>query len=194
MQRAICAQPLLAALLLAGCGSLPLTSIAPLARIDAQTTDLSMLRVAVQLPEFVRPRSGGVRLDVIVKISGAEDAKTSFALVEAGDMLDRSGLPSPPPGFSTYVYRLTPPDAVRFDSLRASIYAQRGSGKHGSVGMGVATKEFCRVGDARLASLPVTTYLMTSETRGYVAITRDLDLVQDSQMVAGLSALPDCGS
>ncbi len=56
-----------AALTLAGCSSVPLTSIPRLARIDAKTTDLSMLRVAVQLPKVLRPRSGGVKLDVVTK-------------------------------------------------------------------------------------------------------------------------------
>ncbi|WP_265441687.1 hypothetical protein [Bradyrhizobium sp. SEMIA] len=84
-----------AALMLGGCGSVPLTSIPPLARIDARTTDLSMLRVAVQLPDALRSRSGGVKLDVVTKLAGEAEAKTSFAMMELSAR-ERGGLPAQP--------------------------------------------------------------------------------------------------
>ena len=55
-----------AALVLAGCSSVPLTSIPPLARIDATTTDLSVELLGEQLPAQVLAQppydSAGTRL------------------------------------------------------------------------------------------------------------------------------------
>ncbi|OKO69813.1 hypothetical protein [Bradyrhizobium sp. AS23.2] len=182
-----------AALMLAGCSSVPLTSIPPLARIDAKTTDLSMLRVAVQLPDALRPRSGGVKLDVVTKLAGEAETKASFAMAEMSQTRDRADLPAPPRGFSTYAYRLSPADATRFEALRASMVEQGRNGKRGSMGLGVAAKEFCRADAAPQASLLVTIYLMTSETKGFVPVVRDFDLLGDPAVAAGLESLQPCG-
>lgn len=182
------------ALVLSGCGSVPLTSIAPLARIDAKTTDLSMLRVAVQLPDALRPRAGGVKLDVVVKVTGEPETKTSFAMTEVADARERSALPPPPAGASSTIYRLSPGDAARFDALRASVLEQSGKGRKGSMGLGVAAREFCRAGEAPSARLPVTIYLMTSETRSFVPVVKDFDLLGDPALAGGLASLDRCGS
>ncbi|MBR0730397.1 hypothetical protein M2189_006549 [Bradyrhizobium japonicum] len=182
-----------AALMLAGCSSVPLTSIPPLARIDARTTDLSMLRVAVQLPDALRPRSGGVKLDVVAKVAGEAETKTSFAMMEMSDPRDRAGLPAPPQGSSTYAYRLSPGDAARFEALRASMVEQGKQGKRGSMGLGVAAREFCRANAAPQGSLPVTIYLMTSETKSFVPVVRDFDLLGDPAMAGGLESIQPCG-
>lgn len=182
-----------AALTLAGCSAVPLTSIPPLARIDARTTDLSMLRVAVQLPDAWRPRSGGVKLDVVTKVAGEAEAKTSFAMMEMSEARDRTGLPAPAQGSSTYAYRLSPNDAARFEALRASMIEQGKKGKRGSMGLGVAAREFCRANAAPQASLPVTIYLMTSETRSFVPVVRDLDLLGEPAIAGGLESIELCG-
>ncbi|WFU76135.1 hypothetical protein [Bradyrhizobium sp. CB2312] len=181
-----------AALMLGGCGSVPLTSIPPLARIDASTTDLSMLRVAVQLPDALRPRSGGVKLDVVTKLAGEAEAKTSFAMMELSAR-ERGGLPAPPQNASIYAYRLSPEDAARFEALRASMVEQGKNGKRGSMGLGVAAKEFCRANAGLPASLLVTIYLMTSETKSFVPVVRDFDLLSDPAMAGGLDAIQPCG-
>lgn len=182
-----------AALVLAGCSSVPLTSIPPLARIDAKTTDLSMLRVAVQLPDALRPRSGGVKLDVVTKLAGEAETKASFAMMELSDARDRAGLPAPPQGASTYAYRLSPSDAVRFETLRASMIEQGKQGRRGSMGLGVAAREFCRANAAPQAPQLATIYLMTSETKSFVPVVRDFDLLSDPAMAGGLESIQPCG-
>lgn len=182
-----------AALMLASCSSVPLTSIPPLARIDAKTTDLSMLRVAVQLPDALRPRSEGVKLDVVTKVAGEPEAKTSFAMMDVSETRERTGLPLPPRGSSTYAYRLSPGEAARFEALRTSMIEQGSKGKRGSMGLGVAAKEFCRADSAPRASLPVTIYLMTSETRSFVPVVKDFDLLGDPAMAGGLESIQPCG-
>ena len=45
-----------------------------------------------------------------------------------------------------------------------------------SLGFGIATQEFCRVAALPPGPLPVTSYLMTSETGRYAIPTEDADL------------------
>lgn len=182
-----------AALVIGGCSAVPLTSIPRLAHIDAKTTDLSMLTVAVQLPEALRPHSTGVKLDVVTKLDGEAETKASFAMVETSDASHRAGVPAPPRGSSTYVYRLSPADAARFEALRASMVEQGRQRKRGSMQIGIAAREFCRANAAQQTSLPVTIYLMTSETKSFVPVVRDFDLLSDPAMAGGLDSMPRCG-
>ncbi len=182
-----------AAVALAGCSSVPLTSIPRLARIDAKTTDLSMLRVAVQLPDALRPRSGGVKLDVVTKVTGEAETRTSFSMMETSEARDRGGLPAPPQGSATHAYRLAPADAARFEALRAAMVEQGRQGKRGSMGLGVAAKEFCRANTAPQAALPVTIYLMTSETKSFVPVVSDFDMLSDPALAGGLDSMQPCG-
>ncbi len=151
-----------------------------------------MLRVAVQLPDVLRPRSGGVKLDVVTKVAGEAEVKTSFAMVEMSEARDRGGLPAPPQGSAIYAYRLSPGDAARFEALRAAMVEQGRQGKRGSMGLGVAAKEFCRANAAPQASLPVSIYLMTSETKSFVPVVRDFDILSDPTLAGGLDSIQPC--
>jgi hypothetical protein len=181
------------AVVLAGCSSVPLPSLIQLSRINAQTTDLTALRVAVRLPEAIKPRPGGVNMDVVAKVSGAPEQKTTFRLTETRDAADLSGLVAAArPGFSTYVYRLAPGDIERLSLLRAELSKMRRESGGGSLGIGIATKEFCLVGPLPSGALLSTTYLWTSETRSYVVVTNDLDLRKEPTVAAEISNLEPC--
>jgi len=188
-----CVHALGLAILLAGCGSLPLPSLVQLSRVDAQTTDLGMLRVAVRLPEAVKPRPGGVNMDIVTKVSGEPDQKTTFLLTETRDAADLSGLADAArPGFSSYAYRLAPSDIEGVARIRDALSRKRQEGRSGSLGIGIATKEFCLVGRLPSGPLLVTTYLSTAETRNYVILTSDLDLRKEPAIAAELAKLGPC--
>nr|WP_294554459.1 hypothetical protein [uncultured Rhodopila sp.] len=160
-----------------GCGTIPLASLPALSRIDIATTDPAVLRVAVRLPDAVKPRPGGVTMDAVAQESGAADRTTTFLLVETRDPADVAGLPPDGlPGFATYAYRLSGGDLARFDALRRAVVRRHAEGRKVSLGFGIATKEFCRVAPLPPGPLPVTSYLMTSETGRYVILTEDADL------------------
>ena len=181
------------AAILSSCSSVPLPSLIQLSRISVETTDLTKIRVAVQLPNALKPRTGGVSMDVVVKVGGEADQTTAFHLAEVRDPVELSALPGPVrAGFSSYVYRLAQPDAERFAALRAAVLAKRREGQSGSVGIGIAAKEFCAVGPLTSGALPTTTYLSTSETKGYVVVSRDFDLAQDKTIAQQLLRLGSC--
>src|SRR5262249_24949513 len=109
-----------------GCSSVPLSSLVLLIRINAETTDLAALRVAVRLHSALKPRPGGVNMDVLLKVPGEPDQKTTFFLTETHDASDLSGLSAAArPGFSMYAYRLAPNDIERLLLMRAALLKQR---------------------------------------------------------------------
>jgi len=107
---------------------------------------------------------------------------TTFQLIAMGGLAG----PVAAPGSMSHVYLLSPDEVARFDALRSDVVA-----RHGSIGFGIATKEFCVAGKLPAGPLPVVTYLMTSETGRYVVISR-LDLRQYGRMRSALTALTPC--
>lgn len=193
MSRQFPAFSVVATLTLAGCGSVPLMSYVALSRIDFSTTDLDVMRVAVRLPEAIRPRPGGVEMEALTKIGDGAEQKTTFLLVPAPDTADLQRLTDvEPPGFDTYVYRLSASDRKRFEALRAELLLHKKEGKRGSLGLGIETKEFCQAHPLPDGPVPTTTYLLTSETARYVVVTDRLDLRKDERTAKELSQLGPC--
>lgn len=94
-------------------GTVPLRSLSALSRIEAQTTDLSALRVALRLPASVRPLPRGVSFETVVKIGGEPDRKAAFRLVQIDDLPQMAGLPASTGGTLFYLFRFVPEDATR---------------------------------------------------------------------------------
>lgn len=181
--------------LLAGCSSMPVGSILPLARINIETTALPDLRVAVRLPEGLRPQPGGVVLDAVIKLTGKPDRTESFLMVETEGAGDLAGLVSETrEGFSLFAYRLAADDLPRFEALRQQITTARRAGQSGSLGFGIATREFCLTAGPVAGPILASTYLSTSETGQYVTASQDLDLRGQPEVAASLASLVACKS
>lgn len=184
---------LLSILALGGCGSVPLGSLAELSRIDFETTDLAALRTALRLPDGLQPRPGGVKMDALVKVSGAADRKTTFVLKAEQDSSASPSLPDARgAGFSIYTYRLAQEDVGRLEAIRSELFRYRREGNSASLGLGIATEEFCLVKPLSAGPVLSTTYLLTSETRRYVTVTRDLDLRKEPAIKDQLATLGSC--
>jgi hypothetical protein len=69
-----------AAIALAGCGHMPVTSMVKLARVDFETSDPAQLRAAIKLPQALRTRPNGVSLGIAVRVGRApEEARLCAA-------------------------------------------------------------------------------------------------------------------
>ncbi len=177
------------ALSLAACGTVPLTSIPALSRIDFKTTDFAALRAGLRLPDALRTQPDGVDLEVTLRIDGSPDEKTIFPLVE----LPAGALPdSGQAGKIDFIYRLSDQDSRRFDEIRNKTNVARQQNRRGSVDLSIEPKQFCLLRPLPDGPLPVTSYIQTSETKRFVVLTRDLDLRSEAKTAASLSTLKPC--
>jgi hypothetical protein len=179
--------------ILPACSSIPLSSLPILSRIDPQTTDIRVLRVAMDLPIGLRPRPAGVIMEADVKAAGMSDRTIPFRL-EAIELHGSGSLENKPleSGSQRFLFRLAASDAVAFDALRNELFELKRQGISASLGLGIKSKEFCRNGLIPAGPLLSTTYLRTSETRDFVVLTRDLDLRTQDDVAAQLSNIEDC--
>lgn len=179
--------------MLAGCSTVPLGSLLPLSRIDIRTTNLGVLRVALQMPDVLKPRPNGVKLDVVTKVRGEPDRWASFHLVETAMGSDRPGMAKAArKGFTTHLYRLSPADIARLEALRSAMAGKLKQGKSASLGFGIATKEFCRLGALPSGPLLTTTHIWTSETGRYVVASEDMDLRKQRDIASQLPQIAPC--
>jgi hypothetical protein len=164
------------ALVLAGCGHMPVMSMVKLARVDFVTTDPAGLRAAVKLPRSIRPMRDQVRLRLTVKPTGGKEDTQEFRLTEVSDPADILSLRDEIEGGThLFAYRLEPAEAARLSAFRDAIKKQMGTGRGGSLTLAI-TPENCRSGELPAGPVLLTTYLRTAETGGYVPLARDVDM------------------
>jgi len=166
-----------AALVLAGCGHMPVTSMIKL-RVDFAKTDPAEVRAAVKLPRAVRPRPQGVALRITVKLANGHEEYTDFMLREVSDPKDLLDLRQELDANSHILaYRLDDKEAARLAAFREGLEKKQAAsgGKGGALTIAIRP-EACRTGELSGRALAFTTYLRTPETGGYVPLARDVDL------------------
>ena len=179
-------------LFLAGCSAVPVSSMLALSRIDFTTTHLQDMRVAVELPETIRPQAKSVTLDLGV-IQGRTNEKYQFNLVPVGGQTEPKALQGlATKGRNIFAYKLRDADVRTIEELRARMLASKEAGKKGALSLGVGAKEFCRASAFPDGPLRASTFISTTETGGYVAVVKDYDLRDDPAVAASLINLPDC--
>lgn len=167
-----------AALFLAGCGHMPVTSMIKLAQVDFAKTDPAQLRAAVKLPRVVRPRPQGMALRITVKLADGHEEFADFKLLEASDPKELLDLRRELDANShIFAYRLEEKEAVRLAAFRAALEKKQAAsgGKGGALTIAIRP-EACRTGELSGRALAFTTYLRTPETGDYVPLARDVDL------------------
>ena len=179
-------------LVLGGCTSVPLASMAALSKVDFTTTQFSDLRVAVELQEQIRPLASGVTLEVAVK-SPSADEKLSFKLEPISATREPAGLIAPAaPGRKIYSFKLREKDVAKLNATRERLMAKKSNGERGTLAIGVSAKEFCRTGPIDKRAFVASTFVATTETRGYVVVLKDYDLTQDKNVSTSIKNLPAC--
>jgi hypothetical protein len=160
----------------ASCSHVPLTSIPRLSRIDIVTTDLRVLRAAMELPADVRVPPSAVTLAVAWRPATGEKRGRKFALVEAASASDRADLPPPAAGARFTVYRLLEEDTLALEAFRREMIEERARSGRGQGSLGIGASKICRTGEAHERPIPASASLKTAETGGYVAVLRVADM------------------
>ena len=183
----------LATLFLAACSTVPLGSIPKLARIDFMTTDLARMRIAIALPMALAPKPDGVVMELKFQAGQELEKRENLLLVQSQTSVDRIGLPTDAgTGQALYVFKLSQADVQKLGELRTSVSAAKARHEKGSLGLGIAAKEFCKLGDLPDGPALTTSYVLTSENDGYVTMSRDFNLRSDAKTAEGLAKLEKC--
>jgi hypothetical protein len=175
------------------CTSIPVSSLYTLSRIDFMTTDLDRLRIAITLPAAIKPRKTGVQMETKRQFGDAPERTDVIVLEAASEPADMVGLPTDlATGTKIYVYRLPKGEIAKLETIRGEGQRNKAAGKKGTFGMGIAAKEFCKMGPLDAGPIYTTTYLASSETGGYVVLTQDMNLRSDTTISASLDHLSPC--
>lgn len=178
---------------LAGCASVPVSSIVPLMQVDLSTTDAEQLRVALQLPQGLQSRPGGVALELVLKRDGSPDRNEQFLLIDSAAPEDLAGLVArQKPGQRLAVFRIASADVPRFASVQAALVEAKRNRVRGSLGFGIATREFCLSGGKPPSRYEASSYLMAAGSNGWITVTDGFDLASDPHIAAGLKTLGPC--
>jgi hypothetical protein len=159
-------------LTVAGCGHVPFTSLLKLSSIDFATTEIAAIRAGIALPETLVPMPDSVKLTFLAETDDGMTVRRSFTLEEDLAAQASGELEAEP---NVRVYRLKEREVGELAVARAEVLARGKSGNGGRLEISVGA-EACRTGPLPQGSLPMSTYLKTSETKSFVALTRDVDL------------------
>jgi len=180
----------LALTLLPGCTSMPVTSMVKLMRTDFTHIDPSVLRVAVKLPQTVKPRRGGVKLKLTLATDGAKQER-EFVLDDLNDPAELLSLRAEVSrGTAIHAFRLEPADVARVIAMRDEMLAAKQRGAKGSLTIGVSA-DGCRAGPLP-DKVPLTTYLRTEADGEFFALARDIDLRAAVSAEQLATKLPPC--
>jgi len=110
----------LAALALAACGHVPITTMIRLRSFDFATFDPAALRAAVGVPDALQPRPEGAKLIVTLKLGDEPPRTETFLLKRLTAPADLAPLgPFARPGATIYAYALDPADVAKLKDLQA---------------------------------------------------------------------------
>ncbi|WP_108883128.1 hypothetical protein [Anderseniella sp. Alg231-50] len=179
---------------LASCATIPVSSIYKLRNFDLATTDVSKLRVAVQIPQSIRIRPAGVKMVVAARLQdGSLNQHEAFVLDEL-DTLTASGEGRPKPEKWTQVaaYRLKPADIDRISAFRekiAQLKQRHGDGVKGSISIDVDSCARTLIADGPVL---ITTWIKSEETAEYVVLNRNLDLRRETEKAGHALEIKPC--
>ncbi|PZA09747.1 hypothetical protein DNX69_20555 [Rhodopseudomonas palustris] len=174
---------------LTACSSVPVTSMVKLARTDLSATDPAALRIAVRLPQGLRPRRVTLRITIAV---GSDKREHAFVLTELDDPAELLSLAGEVTnGTMIYAFRIAPADVPKLLAVRDEMAAHKAKGERGSLIIGVGA-EACRIGTLPARTL-ITTYLKTEQPGDFFPLTRDVDLRKDVPKEAVPERIPLCG-
>lgn len=186
---------LAAAVTIGGCGHVPAMSMIRLARVSFDKTDPALIRAAVKLPRALRPRTQGVALRMTVRFANGAEESHDLLLRESVDRTDIAALRHEADSAThIFTYRFDVAEAARFSALREALkQKQQASGGRGGALTVTVRPDLCRTGELAAGPVRITTFLATTETGGYVPLTRDVDLRSVAPGHDLAAAIAPCG-
>ncbi len=182
----------LAAIVLSNCGHTPLMSVYKLNKIKPDTTNLEKLRVAVQVPSTFKTTRKGVILTALLEGNTKEP---SFSEKFKLENLAQEQIPTTlkryiDPTKTLYVFKISKEDIPRFERFRALKAGIQGDEKRtGSISV---TANVCRDNDLFPSKIEVSIFLKTSETKEFVPLVLNNDILEGEDAINPDDIAPAC--
>jgi len=186
-----CAAAAAVALMLAGCGHVPVSTLVRLRAFDALRFDPAQLRIAAQSPDWLAPRPGGAHLKLTLR-RGEETRVERFALQSAPP--DGGLAAFAKAGHRIDVFRLAEADIARVRAMQADGLTRREDGSKATAVL-AADIDACRQRDIPDGAILGSTLIEVDRAQGWMTLLSNVDL-RKTASDAGVSLdarLPPCG-
>lgn len=178
---------LIAVVSLTACASFPITSMYKLRHFNPATTDIQHFRFAVRVPEDIEIPEDGIRLLLGTEHSERANLQETFYLEQTND---RTALASVErKGTQTQAFRIGSDDVERFRRLRQLIRIEKANGADGILEV---KADVCRTKPDLPSHILVSTFVSASETKGYVALMLNVDMLSRIEQKTALEMAPEC--
>jgi len=182
----------LVVLFLAGCGTIPVSSIYKLRNFDIKTTNLAKFFAAVRIPQSLAIREQGVKIDLGFKSEKAEIQFTEHIIMQQIDSLPSPALKgAQKSGYKIYIFKLNDRDAQKMRVVRSRINRLRKEHDDG-VGSLSIDVETCRRGALPGGPLFLSTYLKSAELDDFVVLVNNADIKKLDDVKGSLDKIPLC--
>ena len=186
----------LIALFLAGCTSMPLTSMYKLSRMDPMEADPAQIKVAVRADEAIGIGKGDAQIEFKFDAEDGSLSIDEIYLIEIDpDPIVYGALyTDKKPGESITVLSLTPGDAERMKQLQLEMAMFREGDVKGSGSLRVNLNGICLHSKMHPGEVQLDMFLQTSEQEGFFVLAKNLDLREAlAEDGTDMDELPDCG-
>jgi hypothetical protein len=186
---------LIAAIVLSGCTSVPLTTLYKLHKIDPMEADPAQIKVAIRADERIGIGEGGAKIEVKFE---AEDGSLNIDETYLIEIIRNPGMSAElftgkNPGESVTVLGLTQSDIRRMRAVQSSIAPHQDGDLEGTGSLGVYLDGVCLNGKMPAGQVLVDVFLQTSDQDGFFVFARNLDLRKESNRDGtDLDDWPDC--
>ena len=186
----------LIALFLAGCTSMPLTTIYKLSRMDPMDADPAQIKVAVRADEAIGIGKGDAQIEF--KFDAEDDSLNidEIYLIEVvrNPVVQGELYADKKPGESITVLGLTTSDAERMKQLQLEMAPFRNGDVKGSGSLRVNLSGMCLHNKMPPGEVQVDMFLQTSEQEGFFVMAKNLDMREVlAEEGTNMDELPDCG-
>jgi len=165
-------------LLLAGCMSMPLTTMYKLSNLDPMAADPAQIKIAIRADDRIGIPEGGVNIKAKFD---ADDGNLNFDetfVVEIirNPIMSIDLVKDTRPGETVTVLQLTEHDAQRFRVLQLSLAPYVEGERKGTGSFGIDISGVCLHNPMPAEDILLDIFLQTSNDDGYYVFLRDLDL------------------
>ena len=186
----------LIALFLAGCTSMPLTSMYKLSRIDPMEADPAQIKVALRADEAIGFGKGDAQIEF--KFDAEDDSLNidEIYLIEVvrNPVVQGDLYADKKPGDSITVLGLTASDAERMKQLQLEMAPFRNGDVEGSGSLRVNLSGMCLHSKMPPGEVQLDLFLQTSEQEGFFLMAKNLDMREVlAEEGTDMDELPGCG-